>query len=65
MGMHLLASSSSVSDLHFGHYKVAAKNERLSEMHAVFINTAVNSGYHLNAYLATGEEILEQNVDPG
>ncbi len=38
-------TSSSISGLHFGHYKVATKNDRLSEMHAVSNNIAVNSGY--------------------
>jgi hypothetical protein len=38
-------TSSSISGLHFGHYKAATKNDRLSEIHAVSIDTAVNSGY--------------------
>jgi hypothetical protein len=38
-------TSSSISGLHFGHYKAASHNSTLSEMHAVFANIAVNLGF--------------------
>ena len=38
-------TSSSHSSLHFHHYKVVIKNDTLSEMHVVFVDIAVNSGY--------------------
>jgi hypothetical protein len=37
--------SSSLSSLHFGHYKAVIDNEKLSEMHYVFIDIAMNLGY--------------------
>jgi hypothetical protein len=36
---------SSISGLHFGHYKMAIKCIKLGKLHAVFINIAVNSRY--------------------
>ncbi len=36
---------SSLSSLHFGHYKAVINNEKLSEMHAIFMKISVNSGY--------------------
>jgi hypothetical protein len=38
-------TSSSLSTLHFGHYKAVLKIEKLCEMHSVFVDIAVNSGY--------------------
>lgn len=38
-------TSSSISTLHFGHYKAATRNDTLSELHAVSLDIAVNSGY--------------------
>jgi hypothetical protein len=38
-------TSSSISTLHFGHYKAVCKNDTLSEMHSVFVDIAVNSGF--------------------
>jgi len=38
-------TSSSISTLHFGHYKAVYRNDTLSEMHSVFIDIAVNSGF--------------------
>jgi hypothetical protein len=37
--------SSSISTLHFGHYKAVCKNDKLSKMHSVFVDIAVNSGF--------------------
>jgi hypothetical protein len=31
--------------LHFGHYKAVIDNDKLSKMHAVFVDMAINSGY--------------------
>ena len=36
-------TSSSVLGLHFGHYKVVARNDLLSEMHAVFTDIMVTT----------------------
>jgi hypothetical protein len=38
-------TSSSLSTLHFGHYKVVLDDAKLCEMHAVFVDIVVNSGY--------------------
>jgi hypothetical protein len=38
-------TSLSISTLHFGHYKAVCKNDTLSEMHSVFVDIAVNSGF--------------------
>jgi hypothetical protein len=38
-------ASSSISGLHFGHYKAATINARLSEMHAVSVDIAIISEY--------------------
>ena len=38
-------TSSSMSGLHFGHYKAAVKSALLSEMHSVFTHIAVNTGF--------------------
>jgi hypothetical protein len=38
-------TSSSLSSLHFGHYKAVINNDKLSEMHSVFMDIAMNSGY--------------------
>ena len=38
-------TSSSVLGLHFGHYKAVARNDLLSEMHAVFADIAVTTGF--------------------
>ena len=38
-------TSSSLSTLHFGHYKAVINNDKLSEMHAVFVDIAINSGF--------------------
>jgi hypothetical protein len=39
-------TSLSLSSLHFGHYKAAIHNDKLSEMHSIFIDMiALNSGY--------------------
>ncbi len=38
-------SLSSLSGLHFGHYKAAMYKDMLSKMHVVFIYIAMNSGY--------------------
>ena len=43
-------TSSSISTLHFGHYKTAIKNDKLSELHAVSIDIALNSGYSLKRW---------------
>jgi hypothetical protein len=37
--------SSSLSSLHFGHYKAVIDNDKLSEMHSVFVDIVVNLGY--------------------
>jgi hypothetical protein len=34
-----------ISTLHFRHYKTAVENDKLSKLHAVFIDIAANSGY--------------------
>ena len=39
--------SSSISGLHFGHYKAVIKNDYISEIHAVFTDIAVNAGFSL------------------
>jgi hypothetical protein len=38
-------TSSSLSSLHYGHYKAVINNDKLSEMHSVFVDIAVNLGY--------------------
>ena len=38
-------TSSLVSGLHFGHYKLVAHNDVLSEMHAIFMDIAVTTGF--------------------
>jgi hypothetical protein len=38
-------TSSSLSSHHFGHYKAVIDNDKLSELHSVFVDIAVNSGY--------------------
>jgi hypothetical protein len=38
-------TSLSLSSLHFGHYKAAIDSDKLSEMHSIFIDIALNSGY--------------------
>jgi hypothetical protein len=38
-------TSSSISTLHFGHYKAVCKNDTLSEMHSVFVDFAMNLGF--------------------
>ena len=38
-------TSSSISGLHFGHYKSVARNDFLSEMHAVFTDIVVTMGF--------------------
>ena len=38
-------TSSSVSGLHFGHYKAVARNDLLSEMHAIFTDIMVTTGF--------------------
>jgi hypothetical protein len=38
-------TSSSMSGLHFGHWKAAALDDELSEIHAVFTEIAVSAGY--------------------
>jgi hypothetical protein len=43
-------TSSSWSGLRFGQYKVVAKNDLLSEMHAVFTDIAVNTGFSPNRW---------------
>jgi hypothetical protein len=43
-------TSSSISTLHFGHYKTAIKNDKLSELQAVSINITLNSGYSLKRW---------------
>jgi hypothetical protein len=42
--------SSSLSTLHFGHYKVVTDDTKLCEMHAVFVDIAINSGYSLRQW---------------
>jgi hypothetical protein len=37
--------SLSLSSLHFGHYKAVIDNVKVSKMHSVFIDIAVNLGY--------------------
>ncbi len=39
------STSSSISGLHFGHWKAAAECNELSEMHALFTEIAVTTGY--------------------
>ena len=43
-------TSSSISTLHFGHYKTSIKSDKLSELHAVSIDIALNSGYSLKSW---------------
>jgi hypothetical protein len=43
-------TSSSISTLHFVHYKTAIKNDKLSELHTVSINIALNSSYSLKRW---------------
>jgi hypothetical protein len=38
-------TSSLLSTLHFCHYKAVTDNDKLSKMHAVFVDIALNSGY--------------------
>jgi hypothetical protein len=38
-------TSSSLSSLHFGHYKAVINNDKLSGMHSIFVDIAINLGY--------------------
>jgi hypothetical protein len=53
-------TSSSFSGLHFGHWKAAAKNDFLSETHAVFTELAYSSGFSLPRWQTGLSAMLEK-----
>lgn len=53
-------TSSSLSGLHFGHYKAAASSDMLSEFHAFFTEIVFRSGYSLKRWQRGLQVILEK-----
>ncbi len=51
---------SPLSTLHFGHYKVVIDDAKLCELHAVFVDIAVNLGYSLKQWQKGLTVMLEQ-----
>jgi hypothetical protein len=52
-----------ISTLHFVLYKTAIKNDKLSELHAVFIDIAINSGYSSKHWQKGLTVMLEKKKD--
>ncbi len=48
-------TSSSISGLHFGHYKSAAENKSISKLHAMFLDTTIKKR---NNNIAVDEGII-------
>jgi hypothetical protein len=59
-------TSLSLSSLHFGHYyKAVMDNDKLSKMHSIFIDIAVNLVVHLMAKRAHSHAQEETGSHPG
>lgn len=56
-------TSSSMSGLHFGHWKAAARSDELSEIHAVFTEIAVSTGYSPSRWQQGLSVMLEKTKD--
>lgn len=53
-------TASSISGLHFGHYKAAAFNDKLSEIHSLFTEIIFRTGYPLKRWQSGLQIILEK-----
>ena len=54
-------TSSSYSNLHFGHWKAASRNEGLAELHAMFIQSVCQSGTYLERW-STGLTVMLEKI---
>ena len=54
------STSSSISGLHFGHYKAAASSDTLSEFHAIMTDIAYNGGHPLQRWTKGLSVMLEK-----
>ena len=59
-------TSSSLSGLHFGHYKSAAENKSISKLHAMFLNITIKTGTIIERWtkgLSVMLEKIKENIN--